>query len=367
MTNKEKLIPISLTSTYCSSWGVWEVCREFLANALDADDDCTYEANGDTLEIKSNGGTIPYEYLLMGGGSKSVGGNTLGCHNEGSKVAMVVGLREGLDITIRNGNQLWIPEMHHSDLFQTEHLHVKVVEDGLACEHSDVEITISGISEEDLQQLEKNFIHFQEDLNTFPTEKGDILLDEDMKGYIFVGGMFVCVDNNLSKGYNFKPNQLKLDRDRSLARTWDIVAITDNMLAEMSNSEDHVDIVVDMVQSNCQDVTHLNWGSNSVSDEVVEKLHDNFVTLNGNDAVVAESFDEQTQLRNSGYKKVVFTGNSVAAQLIKRSTNYRVLDNPVVIKDLEDYLQEYLLKYEDEMSTEMYSDFEDMTAKLKEL
>lgn len=367
MINEETLIPISLTSTYCSSWGVWETCREFLANALDADDNCTYEVNGDTLEIKSNGGTIPYEYLLMGGGSKSVGGDTLGCHNEGSKVAMVVGLREGLSITIRNGNQLWTPEMHYSELFKIEHLHVKVLEDGLAWEHSDVEITISGISEEDLEKLEKNFLYFQEDLNIFPTEQGDILLDEAMKGYIFVGGMFVCVDNNLSKGYNFKPNQLKLDRDRSLARTWDIIAITDNMIAEMSNSEEHVDTIVDMVTSNCQDVTHLAWNASRVSNEVVEKLHDNFIRLNGESAVVAESFEEQTQLLNSGYKKVIYTGNSVSAQLIKRSSNYRALSSPVVVKRCGDYLQEYLDKYENEMSTEMFNDFEDMATKLKEL
>ena len=359
----EEYVSLGISPESTPDWGIQEALREFLQNYLDNTEESQHHYEDGVLTLLNQNTVIEKASLLVGKSSKRGCTESRGRHGDGLCSALAVLVREGISHSITNGAELWTVESHYCPTFKDDIIRLVI---SPTPDEGCFEVKIH-ITEEDYEEMVTRCLPFQENLDIFPTEQGDILLDEAMKGYIFVGGMFVCVDNNLSKGYNFKPNQLKLDRDRSLARTWDIISITDNMIAEMSNSEEHVDTVVDMVTSNCQDVTHLTWSSNSVSDEVVEKLHDNFVALNGNDAVVAESFDEQTQLRNSGYKKVVFTGNSVAAQLIKRSTNYRVLANPVVTKDMGDYLQEYLDKYEAEMSTEMFNDFEDMSIKLKSL
>ena len=71
-------------------------------------------------------------------------------------------------------------------------------------------------------------------------------------------------------------------------------------------------------------------------------------------------FSKASSLKKSGFRNVVYTGNDTQAILIKKSPKYKTINQHVAVKMPQDYMREYLEKYEGEMSTEMYHSFEDL-------
>ena len=356
-------INLGISPESTPDWGIQQALRELWQNYFDNEEESSHKYENGKLFMRNNNTVLDKSVLLVGKSLKRDDPKLRGKHGDGLCSSLAVLTREGRVHSIVNGNDLWVAESYYCDDFKDDIIRVKVTDFGEG-DYFEIEIEIT---EEEYADTVSRCIQLQPNLKTFPTSSGDILLDDHMKGCVYVGGMFVCIDTALSKGYNFNPNELKLDRDRSLARTWDIIAITDTMLAEMSQDKEHEDTVVDMIEKGCQDTQHLAWHTNSVSDSVVDKLHENFVDKHGEDAIVAEDFEEATQLRNSGYKKVIYTGNSVSAKLIKKSSKYQPIQGDIVVKNCSDYLQEFQDKYYDDMSTDMLNDFEDMTRILNDL
>jgi len=88
-------INLNLSPRYVPNWGAWEVAREIICNAIDAAEDkmqCQVEG-ADKLIVTTP--TVPDmgELFIIGEGSKTVGGNTIGQFGEGLKVAALAACR----------------------------------------------------------------------------------------------------------------------------------------------------------------------------------------------------------------------------------------------------------------------------------
>lgn len=230
-------IPLSLSEDYCRSWGLWEAVRELIANAIDTNN---YRIHIDhhrhSLLIETYAGAIPNKYLLMGSGSKSRGGGTIGEHNEGFKLALLVLTRENYELTIKNGVDSWTAAMEWSDLFEQEHLHINI-EEGVYYDDV-VRFEVHNLTSEELTEIEGNFLSESNIGEFHQCHEGKILLDSKHIGQIYCGGIWVCSDSNLNYGYDFLPKHLSLDRDRQRVSTFDVQWITKEMWNQVSSSDD---------------------------------------------------------------------------------------------------------------------------------
>ena len=86
---------LNLSPSYVPTWTAWEVVRELVCNALDADPKgMTIEHDGkDIVRVKTT--TVPdlAQLFVIGHGTKHAGGDTIGQFGEGSKMAALVATR----------------------------------------------------------------------------------------------------------------------------------------------------------------------------------------------------------------------------------------------------------------------------------
>lgn len=86
---------LNLATTYVPKWGAWEVAREIVCNAIDADPDgWQIETSGqDVLTVTTT--TVPElaQLFVVGQGTKRPGGDTIGQFGEGVKMAALAASR----------------------------------------------------------------------------------------------------------------------------------------------------------------------------------------------------------------------------------------------------------------------------------
>lgn len=350
-----KYYNLGLDPTAVPDWGIQEGLREFIQNWRDNKEESTYKYQDGRLTLRNNDTVLPSSVLLTGYSGKRDDDSTVGRHGDGFGSSLAVFMREGRSVTITNGDYLWMPELRHCDVFNVELVQVR---ETLFGQGTYYEVSIE-ITDEEWSDVKSRYLPFQDDIGeVFESTQGTVLLDERFKGKVFCGGIYVTTDKNLSYGYDFLPSALTLDRDRQTVRLFDMQWVTRGIMSEMSYDEDKVDLVVESITSNKADTQYIDY--NSPSEVLVEKCHDAFVEKFGEDSIVAESAEECQQLKKSGYKNVVFTGNSVMAQMVKKSSKYKTLNQHVAVKMPQDYMREWLEKYEGEMTTGMYHSFEDL-------
>ena len=103
-----KSVKLTITPTYVSHWSWWEGARELIQNAIDSGD---HDVNfiKDSICIDSYGGKLPIQSLLLGKTSKEDDETKIGKYGEGMKLAFLCLLREGADVTMWNGKDVWKP------------------------------------------------------------------------------------------------------------------------------------------------------------------------------------------------------------------------------------------------------------------
>lgn len=367
MSIPNNVIVLSLARNYVSSWGTAEALRELIANAVDTGDYNIYIGE-DTLYITTQVGAIPREYLLLGGGSKSENTDTIGQFNEGLKLALLILTREGYDLQIENGDVSWDCYFDYSPQFKTQCLHIR--EDPLdAYESSDtVHFFISGLPEDILEEVQQKHLIFDEERSVHETPYGEILLDEKYKGHIYCGGIWVTHDEEFEYGYNFNTDCLKLDRDRKTVRTFDIQWETKNMWAYISKDpdEEQAGSLINCISNKKSDVSFLYSETSKVSPKVSDKMLEDFKEEHGEDAVITDDYDESLKLKESGYKKVVFTDNKVLAKTVRSSTNYQTITFAIKEKPM-DILIDFHEKWCDNMDSDMDNAYSEMLEKLEKL
>lgn len=356
--NYDKLIPLSLAPTYVRSWSVWEAVRELIANALDTGDYViTFDEVEGIVEIITYAGAIPVKHLLLGSGTKQARGDTIGQHNEGLKVALLVLARDGYKVDILNGKDTWTPHIAYNTDFEEDSLYIGIEEGFKALSEDEVRITVSGLSSHDIEEIQNNYLHEDNRGEVHTSPYGEILLDDMHKGRAYCGDIFIK-HTKLDYGYNFKPKHLNLDRDRSMVSTFDLQWITREMWSCVAQEEEGgVATVADMIINKSADTQYVSGSlGHTAKEEVATELFKEY-TDKYEGKVLVDSPDEVSQLQAAGQTNVVYLGNDMFTNIVTNSKEYKSLDLTVETVDTIGLLEEFKDKYLAEMSLDMLDDF----------
>lgn len=220
-------LPISLN--YVESWGIREAIREILQNSIDANKSgyykkIDYDDNTEVLTITNEGAKLSVSSLVLGGSSKRDMDNQIGHEGEGYKLALVVLLRNGCDITIINSDKKWVPLFEFSEKFNSKILtiHSEQIENT-----NNVSFIIKGITQDVFKDLYNYFPCMDDDYGeTLKTDNGEILFDKRFAGRMFVEGLYIQEDKNFKYGYNFNSDVVDLDRDRKAINYYELKQLT---------------------------------------------------------------------------------------------------------------------------------------------
>ena len=239
-----KKYELSLSRNYVSSWGIEEAIRELLQNAKDSngEESIDIDKSSGIITITNKNTSISSSTLLLGNTSKKDDLDKIGQFGEGYKLAILVLLREGKDISIYNGNKIWNPSFEYSNNFECEVLCITEIDST----GNDLIFEISGFNDQELDDLENEFLGLNgQAYNSIQTSYGEILTDSSYKGKVFVDGLPVYNDDNFDYGYNFKPCYVTLDRDRKSINIYELKRLTALSVACCIDNFAFVDDVID--------------------------------------------------------------------------------------------------------------------------
>lgn len=364
------MIHLTLSPQYVSTWGTWEGIREIIQNAIDKKDyDITFKEDG-SLSVVSRGGVLEKETLLLGTTTKRDDENSIGNYGEGFKLAMLVLLREGKTISIKNGYDRWVPVFDDHPQLNKKCLAVEIIKNEFEDRPQEVEFIIEGLTQDEIFLIQENVLQKDAIERADGSFKGSFYWKEKQSRYefdeyeddedrereyetanrkkarLFVGGLFVCeLDDKFSLSYNFAPNILHLDRDRQSVNTFNLSIEATKVIALSGNSK----LLAKLAQQKAADVSdyvsvtggHGYYNASvepEVSKEIVRLSSDLFVKEHGEKSYpINNEWDEkkkrvQTQKAiKSGYVPVTVT-----------TAFYKMLDKKLTDKKVEDF-QEFNL------------------------
>lgn len=246
-----KQIKLSFTEDYVGHWSWWQGARELMQNAIDTKDfDIDFDYDAGTMKIVSRGGAIPTRALLLGATTKRDDSSTIGKFGEGMKLGFLVLLREGAEVAMENGKDLWVPEIVRDEDMDANVLAVNICEGVLEDRPSNVvTIKIQGIPRDAMDEIMDNYAPTTEREIVIENSRGKAYKkiwqeganqEEDEDGNaiggdcnLFVNGLFVTrVRGNFKFDYDFKPEAFVLDRDRDSANLYEVKDEANRLLSE---------------------------------------------------------------------------------------------------------------------------------------
>ena len=331
-------IELSLASDSVPSWGVVDAVRELFQNAIDQEAQNTsnkaywdYDDSG-VLYICNAKSSLTTKSLLLGSTTKAGDSNTIGQFGEGYKVATLVLLREGKQVTFYNygAREVWRPRFVKSRRFDVDILTFFIDKEypWTSVPNNDLTIEIQGITKQEWQELiVPSNLRLRTDYTVMQeTEFGQIL---DIPGKVFVNGLFVCDYKDYKHSYNFKPGHLKLDRDRKLASDFDLKWLASKMW-RVTQGNDAMLRITELLAQGASDVHFLADVSYVGSiKQVSQEAHQQFIEEYGSDAVPVSTQYEAMSVP-SNYKPVIV--NETHKRVIKESPTYSDPEPPVVKK-----------------------------------
>lgn len=323
-------IEMTISPSYCPSWGLWEGIRECVQNYMDGVDQ-GYEgeikySNKDTLTFRNNGVVLTLAQMaLMGEGSKA-GTEARGEFAEGLKIGCMALVRAGHKVVIRTGNHAWDVSLEHSKKFDRE---VVVLKSRPQKFLDAVEVKIKDVPREKWEEYRGRFRQKENPISPF---YGHLLTNEEDKGRIFVKDIWVCVDDELAYGYNFK--NIKVDRDRKMIDAWNLSYHSSGIIFralehEVLSSEE----VFELIYNDRKDVSKMNYHLDA----------DGFNKLNG---VFREKYGEnglpvRTEADKHEAKHFGFTGVICPQQMVELWAKYDMTLQQMANKKLKDVTKRF--------------------------
>lgn len=333
---------LNISFDYVPNWDYICAIREIFQNSLDAEVEdpankmyFEYDEDAQILNIGNLNGKLEENSLLLGQSSKREDDNQIGQHGEGYKVATVVLLREGLGLKIYNYNkkQVWVAKSVKSRTYK-ENIPVFDIEHQVFKKGADLMFEISGITKEMFENIVNSNLHLIEKYRgtlgvVKESDDGRILLDEQFKHKVFVKGLYVCDSDKISYGYDFSPSWVKLDRDRHLIDTFNIIWNASRLIA---HSHDNDFIKDSLDKSDSQYVSNFVY---SLDSELRNSVTDDFIKKNGTMAVPCVTQDDFNEAVSQGYKGVLVS--NTVSEVIKTSPIYA--SSVVKVKPLNEQLK----------------------------
>lgn len=311
---------ITISPNYVSNWGINEAIREILQNAIDADKNGYKKSiyySGDTLYINNEGISLSAKDLILGCSSKLDQDGMIGKYGEGFKLALVVLLRKGMNVYVDNNDKLWSPSFKVSEQFGTQVLNIEESDDGRG---EGLTFVISPVDQQLYNSLLNYFPCIDESFgNVVNCDNGQILLDKQFKGKMYVEGLYIQTDDNFQYGYNFNSDVVELDRDRKAINYYELRALTAQSIvtAEECNKE-----IFDAITKSCVDVRDIEEVIDEASESFLEEYREQFYEeneLEENTLVATESV--MKQLEQMDIDVPVVKGTEIQSYLIAKAND----------------------------------------------
>lgn len=305
-------IELTIDATYLSGNGGWDVAagiREIVQNARDAqlehEAQMTVTHEAETLRIRNDGVTIPREAMLIGCTSKRDRDDLAGQYGEGLKLGVLVLLRAGHRVVIRNGGETWTPAIERSRMFDRDVLVFNITRGGK--DRNRVQVEVSGVSKEAWASLRDRFLFlYSRPFDKVETSHGLLLTGPRFRGQVFVKGILVQQDPKLKYGYDL--HNVKLDRDRRLIADWDLTDVTLGVWSEaLTKRPDLAPKFFRMCErGEAKEVQGLSeYSEYRLSQPIVEQAAAYFLEKHGSEAVPVESAAEVKEIGHLGARGVV--------------------------------------------------------------
>ena len=221
---KEEKITLTLSADYLEHWTIYDALRELYQNVFDrAEEDSpnakwfsgTVKSKTIQLSLGNLDTGIDRKTLILGVTSKRDNRNAIGKFGEGYKLAILVLLRNKIDVQVTTWSEIWTFKLEHNEQFDTEMLTIYIEKS----EHINEDLTflITGIPKKVWSSYSQYNLKLQKNLKVIETAKCNVLTDERNRSKIFIGGLYICKYIGTSiYGYDFHPNVFELGRDRNI-------------------------------------------------------------------------------------------------------------------------------------------------------
>ena len=277
---------LNLARTYLPQWGAWEVAREIICNAIDADPDFVAEsASPDRLKVSTSTTPSIAEMLVIGHGSKGPGADTIGQFGEGLKMAALAATRAGGRLTLRDAS--------HTVTFGFEstlgvdslvaHLGEPEVESGF---EADIEMPMVGTIYRDRIIAGLN--------------EGPFRLAAQGHTQVFVKGVYITTIGGGSVwDWNFT-SQMSLNRDRSMVSDFDVSWAVAQWFGSYI-TDDHARAILTHSEGSLERKA-MQYAK--TYNRVLTALRKAFVGVYGEKAVLSNGSDADTAARALGYNTI---------------------------------------------------------------
>lgn len=331
-----KELKTNISEKYLPNWGVKEGIREFLQNCLDEHDrganfTYRYDEDNQKLYLMNEGAYIDDSMFLLGATTKSDDSKQRGTWGEGFKVGILALIRHGKDVMIYNGIK---NSRYESKIVFDENYGGKIL---CFYKESPYELSngivfeIGNITSEEWQSIQKDYLYFNLEAGKKKTCHGTLLTDSDMANRIYVGGIFVCENESFKYGYDFEPDQIKLNRDRNLPDWFYVRWQTSKIWCELAKDKDYAKIAFSLMESGSDDTEYFNDHTNK---KASENIAEEFKEKAGENSYPVSREYERTQIESLD-KKPYQTNENVS------KTVRNVLGNP---EDLKEEIKAYYVK-----------------------
>jgi len=321
-------IELTIKVDYLPDWGMAEGVRELMQNAKDAETELSAKMTvrhtkddsedggdgGGTLIVENEGCFLPHEALLFGHTTKSDRTDTIGKFGEGLKLGVLALVRAGHAVRIRSGSEVWTPYIAQSEKFKAKVL-VFNVESGRVAK-SRVRVEVDGISEDQYDELRRNFLFLSPPgENKVVTNHGSLLLGFTYVGKLYVKGIYVQSMPGLRFGYDLT-RDVTVDRDRKIVYTWDLNwRMREIWRLALAKRPDLLTDFQSLLEEESADMVAMDATSAAeFSEEIRQGMAVKFRSLYGENAVPVANFAESADLEHLG-KKGVLTNKVQLAML----------------------------------------------------
>ena len=337
-------IELTIAPDYVPTWTVVDAIRELFQNALDQEKQnpenvasWEYSDTYETLDIRNDKSTLTAQSLLLDSTSKAGDTFTIGQFGEGYKIATLVLLRNNKKVTFYNygAREIWRPRFVKSRRFGTDILTFFIEKPKIweKVPSANLIIEVEGISAKEwYDYIVPSNLHLRREVRddyevVETTPYGEII---NLPGEVFVNGLFVCHYQPYRYGYNFTPENIKLDRDRKMVSDFDLRW----MASKMWSGTDNRATVMELLTAGAADVAYLD--SVSFSRSWRDIAAEEFMSVYGPEAIPVTSQQELDRVPK-GYKGVIV--NAGFNELIRGSSKFTM---PVIKDSDEDPLSDLI-------------------------
>lgn len=332
--NKDgRVYDLNISEKYVPEWGSWEVGREVISNAIDADK-LGYQVktvNKDHLQVITRTRPTLAQIKFIGGGTKNNTTGTIGCFGEGIKLAAMVCQRLGGEMKIAfDQYEVSYELVHDEDLgYRSIIMHVKdsdSFQDGMV-----VDIFLENIC----SSVSGKFL-------PAGSKEGMIEKVSEDKMIIYNKGVFVAEKPTKSL-WDWNLNT-SINRDRNVIDMWDIGSAITSLLDRKMTTDIATHLLEspsDMFEVECIEKHRYNMGKGTA-----QCFLDAFKKKHGTDIVIATDNTDANRLARRLGKKVVVIDNAFRQIIMTISPEDRVPSAEEVISH-EDRLEiNYSNKYD---------------------